>query len=81
MDFKLEASQHAQALLTLETAWAAFFPRHPIVEGKFLRMWLHYNPLSTVIAAFEFAAQENYYTDARHLGRIITLLLKNVRYE
>jgi len=79
-DFKLVASQHSQDVLTLETAWAAYFPKYSVVEKRFLRMWLQHNSLSTVLAAFEFASQDSFYTDGIHLGRVITNLLRSVTF-
>ncbi len=78
-DFKLSASQEAQAVSTLVTAWEMYFPSFAVPADRWLRSWLHFNPLSTVLAAFEFAAHEKY-EHAEHCSKSITVLLKDVRY-
>jgi len=65
---------------TLRLGWQLTFPTiPPPAEDDWLRRWLAYNGLSTVLAAFDHLS-EGRYESTEHLSKMLTVTLKDVRY-
>jgi hypothetical protein len=75
---KTRMTNYQQDMETLRLAWGMMFP-FPVPDDCWLGLWLKYNPLSTVLSAFEFLA-DGQYESAAHLGKTITTTLRSVTY-
>ncbi len=78
---KRTGSQRQQDFTTLTLAWEHFFPTFAVPEDRWLHVWLNHNPLTTVLGAFEFVAQDRFYKTAEHLSKLISVTLRSVTYE